>query len=189
MDPGQPSRLPGKVGRRWRIFADFTCIKFWGGLRTPSSCAFFRCYEENIWRKIFKKPQFCSDLWSISAISRIARKKGKDSFRAACWITCTRYGWILGNLEGYRTSPGNENDPGLAYGVKNSWQKCLFLLFLDRMIHSSFIINRFLFIRGLSCPCFVQASLSLNWLTLTIPGFPYNCLPVPCGNIGFKKKS
>ncbi len=42
-------------------------------------------------------------------------------------------------------------------------------------------------IRGLSCPTCIQASLSLNCLKLTIPGFPYNCLPVSCGDIGFKK--
>ncbi len=48
-------------------------------------------------------------------------------------------------------------------------------------------VHHFLFIRGLSYPCCVQASLSLNCLTLTIPGFPYNCLLVPCGDIGFLK--
>jgi hypothetical protein len=46
-------------------------------------------------------------------------------------------------------------------------------------------INPFLFIRGLSCPSSVQASLTQNCLKLTIPGFPYNCLPVFCGEIGF----
>jgi hypothetical protein len=25
MDPGQPSRVPGKDGQRWRMFAYFTC--------------------------------------------------------------------------------------------------------------------------------------------------------------------
>jgi hypothetical protein len=29
--------------------------------------------------------------------------------------------------------------------------------------------------------------LSLNCLKLTIPGFPHNCLPVFCGDIGFLK--
>jgi hypothetical protein len=33
-----------------------------------------------------------------------------------------------------------------------------------------------------------QASLSLNCVKLTIPGFPHNCLLVSCGDIGFKKK-
>jgi hypothetical protein len=49
------------------------------------------------------------------------------------------------------------------------------------------LLNPFLFIRGLSCSGCIQASLSLNCLKLTIPGFPYNCLPVSCGDIGFKK--
>ncbi len=44
-----------------------------------------------------------------------------------------------------------------------------------------------LLIRGLSCPSCIQASLSRNCLKLTIPGFPYNCLHVSCGDIGFKK--
>ncbi len=47
--------------------------------------------------------------------------------------------------------------------------------------------NLFLFIRGLFCPSCIQASLSLNCLKLTIPGVPHNCLPVSCGDIGFKK--
>jgi hypothetical protein len=38
----------------------------------------------------------------------------------------------------------------------------------------------FLFIRGLSCASCIQASLLLNCLKLTIPGSPYNCLPVSC---------
>jgi hypothetical protein len=33
----------------------------------------------------------------------------------------------------------------------------------------------------------VQSSLTQNCLKLTIPGFPYNCLPVYCGDIGLKK--
>ena len=49
------------------------------------------------------------------------------------------------------------------------------------------LFSPFLFIRGLSCPSCIQASLSLNCLKLTIPGFPHNCLPVSCGDIGFKK--
>ncbi len=50
------------------------------------------------------------------------------------------------------------------------------------------VVNPFLFIRGLSCPSSVQASLlTPNCLKLTIPGFLYNCLPVSCGDIGFKK--
>jgi hypothetical protein len=44
-----------------------------------------------------------------------------------------------------------------------------------------------LMFRGLSCPSFIQASLSLSCLKLTIPGFPHNCLPVSCGDIGLKK--
>ncbi len=47
--------------------------------------------------------------------------------------------------------------------------------------------NLFLFIRGLFCPSCIQASLSLNCLKLTIPGFPHNCLPVSWCDIGFKK--
>ncbi len=48
-------------------------------------------------------------------------------------------------------------------------------------------VNPFLFIRGLSCPSCIQASLSLNCLKLTIPGFPHNCLLASCGDIGFLK--
>ncbi len=47
--------------------------------------------------------------------------------------------------------------------------------------------NLFLFIRGLFFPSCIQAALSLNCLKLTIPGFPHNCLPVSCGDIGLKK--
>ncbi len=50
------------------------------------------------------------------------------------------------------------------------------------------IFNPFLFIRGLSYPSCIQAFLSLNCLKLTMPGFPYNCLPICCGDIGFLKK-
>ncbi len=49
-------------------------------------------------------------------------------------------------------------------------------------------VNPFLFIRGLSCPSCIQASLSLNCLKLTIPGFPHNCLLASCGEIGFLKE-
>jgi hypothetical protein len=45
-------------------------------------------------------------------------------------------------------------------------------------------LNPFLFIRGLSCPSCIQASMP-NCVKLTIPGFPHNCLPVFCGDIGF----
>ncbi len=48
--------------------------------------------------------------------------------------------------------------------------------------------NPFLFIRGLSCPRNVQTSLTQNCLKPTIPGFPYNLLPVTCGGIGFFKQ-
>ncbi len=52
-------------------------------------------------------------------------------------------------------------------------------------------LNPFLFIRGLSCPCHVQTLLTQNCLKLTIPGFPYNLLPLSCGagDIGFLNKS
>jgi hypothetical protein len=51
-------------------------------------------------------------------------------------------------------------------------------------------INPFLFIRGLSCPSCIQASLSLNCHKLTIPGFPSQLSScVSCGDTGFKKKS
>jgi hypothetical protein len=46
-------------------------------------------------------------------------------------------------------------------------------------------LNPFLFIRGLPCPSSVQASLTQ--IGLTIPGFPYNCLPVSCGDFGLLK--
>jgi hypothetical protein len=36
-------------------------------------------------------------------------------------------------------------------------------------------------------PRSVKMSLTQNCLRLTIPGFPYNLLPVSCGDIGFKK--
>jgi hypothetical protein len=51
------------------------------------------------------------------------------------------------------------------------------------------IINPFLLNRGLSCPSSVQTSLSQNCLNLTIPGFPYNILPVSWDDTGFLKKS
>ncbi len=47
--------------------------------------------------------------------------------------------------------------------------------------------NPFIFIGGLSSPCSVQTSLTQNCLKLNISGFPYNCLPVSCGDIVFKK--
>ncbi len=46
----------------------------------------------------------------------------------------------------------------------------------------------FIFIRGLSCPCSVQISLTKNCLKLIIPGFfSFKPLPASCGDIGFKK--
>jgi len=51
------------------------------------------------------------------------------------------------------------------------------------------LFNPFLFIWGLSCPCNVQASLSLNCLKLTIPRFHYNLLLVSYGDFGFKEKN
>jgi hypothetical protein len=50
-----------------------------------------------------------------------------------------------------------------------------------------FCLTLFLFIRGLSCPICIQASLSPYCLKLTMPGYPHKCLPVSCGDIGFKK--
>jgi hypothetical protein len=47
-------------------------------------------------------------------------------------------------------------------------------------------ISHFLFIRGLSCPSCIQASLSLNCIQLSIPGYPQNCLPVSCGDIVYR---
>jgi hypothetical protein len=56
------------------------------------------------------------------------------------------------------------------------------------LIHiATLLVPPFIFIRGLSCPSCIQASLSLNFLKLTIPGFLHNCLPVSCGDIGFIK--
>jgi hypothetical protein len=76
----------------------------------------------------------------------------------------------------------------------------LHLIFIKNLIHISLnfqsiliisvdtqYTNPFLFIIGLSCPRSVQTSLTQNFLKLTLPGFPYNLLPVPCGDIGFKK--
>jgi hypothetical protein len=45
-----------------------------------------------------------------------------------------------------------------------------------------------LFLRGFSCPSCIQALLSLYCVKLTISGFPHNCLPVSCGDIGLLKK-
>jgi hypothetical protein len=39
----------------------------------------------------------------------------------------------------------------------------------------------------LPCPSSVQTSLTQNCLKLTIPGFPFNLLPVSCSDVGFKK--
>jgi hypothetical protein len=54
-------------------------------------------------------------------------------------------------------------------------------------IKGNVVINPFLFIRGLACPSSVHTSLAQNCLELTISGFPYNFLPVSCGDNGFKK--
>jgi hypothetical protein len=35
----------------------------------------------------------------------------------------------------------------------------------------------------------VQASLSLNCLMITVPGFPYHLISLSCGDIGFKEKA
>jgi hypothetical protein len=37
------------------------------------------------------------------------------------------------------------------------------------------------------CLICIQASLSLDCIKLNIPGFPHNCIPVSCGDSGFKK--
>ncbi len=49
------------------------------------------------------------------------------------------------------------------------------------------LLNPFLFIRGLSCPCSVQTSLTQKCLKLMLHRFPYNLLHVSCGDIVFKK--
>ena len=59
---------------------------------------------------------------------------------------------------------------------------------LTEELRTESYFNPFLFIRGLSCPSCIQASLSLNCLKLTTPGIPYNCLSVSCGDIGFFEK-
>ncbi len=66
---------------------------------------------------------------------------------------------------------------------KRTLQKCTYCTVNALLLN----INPFLFIRGLSCPSCIQASLSLNCLKLTIPGFPHKCLLASCGDIGFKK--
>jgi hypothetical protein len=48
-------------------------------------------------------------------------------------------------------------------------------------------VNPFLFIRGLSCPRRVKTSLTHHCLELTMSGYPYNLLPVSCGDTSFKK--
>ncbi len=49
------------------------------------------------------------------------------------------------------------------------------------------MFNPFIFIRGLSSPSSGVQTV-LTRYCLNIPGFPYNLLPVCCGNTGFKKK-
>jgi hypothetical protein len=71
-----------------------------------------------------------------------------------------------------------------------NWVLKVILYFMVRkkwLITAQLSFNPFLFIRGLSCPSCIQASLSLSCLNLTIPGFPHNCLPVSCGDIGVLK--
>ncbi len=50
------------------------------------------------------------------------------------------------------------------------------------------VINLFLFIRGLSCPCCVRTSLTQNCHKLTIPGFPHRPLPDCYSNNASLKK-
>jgi hypothetical protein len=54
------------------------------------------------------------------------------------------------------------------------------------LLEEWFTFYKPLFIRGLSFRCCVQASLSLKYLKLTIPGFPY-LIPAFYGYIGFFK--
>jgi hypothetical protein len=77
----------------------------------------------------------------------------------------------------------------LRYRSKHHYRSCRLLLFRYPCHYycRCLLLNPFLFIRGLSCPSSVQASLTQNCLKLTIPGFPYNCLSVSCGDISFKK--
>jgi hypothetical protein len=72
-------------------------------------------------------------------------------------------------------------------GVRLCWENCWKTYLAD--FYSFESVNPFLFIRGLSCLRSVQTSLTQSFLTANyIPGFPYNLLPVPCGDIGLLKK-
>jgi hypothetical protein len=58
----------------------------------------------------------------------------------------------------------------------------------SRKSHSKYPFSTLSYSSEVSCPCCVQASLSLNSLKLTRPGFLINYLPVSCGDIGFLQK-
>ncbi len=58
---------------------------------------------------------------------------------------------------------------------------------LPQKLHYLFL-NPFLFIRGLSCPCRAQISLTQNCLYLTISGFPCNLLLLLVVTLVKKKK-
>jgi hypothetical protein len=66
-----------------------------------------------------------------------------------------------------------------------SFFRICFLLTISPHKRCLKVLNPFLFIRGLSCPCSVQTSLTLHCDKLTIPWFPCNLLLVSCGDIGF----
>jgi hypothetical protein len=70
---------------------------------------------------------------------------------------------------------------GQEQGICNEWRL--------GMHHPVLLVNPFLFIRGLSCPSSIQASLSLNCLQLTIPGFLHNRLLASVATLVFLKNS
>ncbi len=101
---------------------------------------------------------------------------------------------VYGNGSDYRSRRLSSMVLQLAEGhvigqVSSLWFGVFFFLLSPHWSLSTRSPSPFLFVRGLSCPSCIQALLSLNCLKLTMPGFPYNCLPVSCGDVGFKKKS
>jgi hypothetical protein len=90
--------------------------------------------------------------------------------------------------KGLRGDPRHDRD-NRGRGGGSPWTGRLFFIYdiwsMPSPTTNIFPLLTLLFIKGLSCPSFIQASLSPNCLKLTIPGFPYHCLPVSCGDTSF----